>query len=131
LRCRENCRVRFTIRPSFRAIRTTIRYASATAISLEYYSPLDPGTVLAVQLQTGLCGMSCVRMARVTGARPEEGGYLIDCTLSPPLSREELEALLPPEKETRWQTWFLREAKAVRERWRQAGPPGIPGTAPA
>ena len=47
---------------------TTIRYASATAISLEFYSPLDPGTVLAVQLQTGLRGMSCIRTARVTGA---------------------------------------------------------------
>jgi hypothetical protein len=76
--------------------------------------------------------MSCVRTARVTGATPEAGGcYLIDCTLSPPLSREELEALLPPRKEARWETWFLREAKAVREPRRPGSSPGVSGVAPA
>jgi hypothetical protein len=95
LRCRDNNRARFTIRPSFRSIQTRIRYARATGIRFEHQTPLERGTVLALQLQTGLTGISCIRTARVVGAAPEGDGYLIDCILSPPFSQEELESLLP------------------------------------
>jgi hypothetical protein len=95
LPCRESNRARFTIRPSFRSIQTRIRYARTTGLRFEYQTPLDRGTVLALQLQTGMTGISCIRTARVVGVIPEGDGYLIDCTLSPPFSPEELESLLP------------------------------------
>ena len=56
---------------------------------------LRRSAVVALQLQTGMTGISCIRTARVVGATPEGDGYLIDCILSPPFSQEELESLPP------------------------------------
>jgi hypothetical protein len=95
LRCRDNNRARFTVRPSFRSIQTRIRYARPTGIRFEYQTPLERGTVLALQLQTGMTGISCIRTARVVDATPEGDGYLIDCTITPPFSANELDSLLP------------------------------------
>src|SRR5919201_3919493 len=70
LRCRDNNRARFTVRPSFRSIQTRIRYARATGIRFEHQTPLERGMVLALQLQTGVTGITCIRSARVVGAPP-------------------------------------------------------------
>ncbi len=89
--------VRLAIRPRFRSFKAYLRDVSASGIAFFLGSPLQPGTVLALQLKAGQPGTSLVRIARVVHATPREGRWLIGCRLSPPFSAAQLEKLWDPD----------------------------------
>jgi hypothetical protein len=125
-RCRENSVVYLAVRPSFHSFPALARDVSVGGLGLLLDRPLNPGTVLALQLRGGRPGTSVTRMARVVHVRrhlpvknppwvkkkrlfrgllafltPRSGNgtpdedciWLMGCSLSPPLSEDELEGL--------------------------------------
>jgi hypothetical protein len=86
--------VHLAVRPSFRAVRALVANVSAGGLGLTFGRPLDPGTVLAVQVRGRRLGVSLVRVARVIHATQANGNWRIGCTISPPFSPEELQSLL-------------------------------------
>src|SRR5579884_1492773 len=64
---RRKCRGRgfalFVIRPSLRCFRVPVRDASTYGISFLHDRPLEPGTILALQLGAGMPAASWVRTA--------------------------------------------------------------------
>jgi hypothetical protein len=68
-RCQKKKIVRFAIRPTFQNFEGVVRDVSTSGIGFLFDRPLEPGTVLAVQLKGGQPGVSMVRMARVVHIR--------------------------------------------------------------
>jgi len=66
---------------------------SPAGISFLYDAPLEPDTVVALQVRAGLPGLSRVRTARVIHATEQGGSWRIGCQVSPPFSERELESL--------------------------------------
>jgi hypothetical protein len=91
--CWEQTVIRVTVRPSFQPFPAQVRNVSARGIGFLHQDPLEPGAVLALQLRAGVAGTSCIRTGRVVHATPCGGEWLIGCTISPPFSPRELEAL--------------------------------------
>jgi hypothetical protein len=92
--CWEHTLIRVAVRPSFHPFPARVRDVFARGIGLLHQAPLEPGTVLALQLRAGVRGTSCIRTARVAHCAPYEEGWVVGCTVSPPFSEEELEGLL-------------------------------------
>jgi len=67
--CRPRTVVRLAVRPSFQSFPALVRDVSAGGIGFLLDRPLEPGTVLALQLRGGRPGTSVVRMARVVHLR--------------------------------------------------------------
>jgi hypothetical protein len=67
-----------------------VRNISANGIGLLLTHPLDPGTLIDVELRS-----RCIvrRVAKVMHSTKQEGGWLIGCTLDSPLSNHELQSL--------------------------------------
>lgn len=92
-RCRGKTFALFIIRPSLRCFRVSLWDASADGISFLHDTPLECGTLLALQLGAGMPGASWVRTAHVTHATAQAGKWLIGCRVRPPLSDLELDSL--------------------------------------
>jgi hypothetical protein len=68
---------------------------SAEGISFLAAGPLPPGSVLGLQLLSGVPSASRTRVARVARcAAGEEGRWEVGCEVSPPFSPEEVASLL-------------------------------------
>lgn len=68
-RCKAKNVVKFAVRPSFQNFSALVHDVSANGIAFIVNLPLEPGTVLAFQLQGGLQDMSVVRTAKVMHTR--------------------------------------------------------------
>jgi hypothetical protein len=89
--------VRFVVRPFFRAHRAALRDISATGAGLVLWLPLQPGTVLLLQLPGPGEGETHTRLARVCSVVPQAGlNYRVGCRFASPLSAAELAALTQP-----------------------------------
>jgi hypothetical protein len=80
-------------RPSLRPFRVLARDFSDGGLSFLHDSPLEVGSILALQLTVRQADTSLIRTARVIHATPAEGFWLIGCQVSPPFSAAELEGL--------------------------------------
>jgi PilZ domain len=79
------------VRPSFICRRAFVHNASEGGLGLVLQHPLEPGSVVALQLRRALHGVSRILSARVVHATPfPGGGWLIGCQLSSPLPPNEL-----------------------------------------
>ena len=101
-RCKRRPLVRLLARPSFKAFWASVREISVRGVRLVVDSPFDPGTVLAIQLQRKLSGLSGILTAQVRQLVPgeslgEDGRWLLDCSLSRSLTDDELYTLLDGE----------------------------------
>lgn len=67
--CRPRTVVRLAVRPNFHSFPALVHDVSAAGIGFLLDRPLEPGTVLALQLNGGRPGTSLVRMAHVVHAR--------------------------------------------------------------
>src|SRR5262245_46466326 len=67
--CRTARIVQLAVRPSFRSFPALVHDVSADGIGFLLDRPLDPGTVLALQLRSERPGTSVIRMARVVHVR--------------------------------------------------------------
>jgi hypothetical protein len=92
-RLRRYTFVRFIVRPHYQGYQVLLGDISPWGLSLLHHAPLEPGTVIALQVRGSLRGMSLVRTARVAHAVPYRGGWRIGCRVSPPFSEEELAGL--------------------------------------
>jgi hypothetical protein len=81
-------------RPSLRPFRAAARDFSERGLSFLHDSPLEAGSIFALQLTVRQADTSLVRTARVTHVTPMEDLWLIGCQVSPPFSAAELESLL-------------------------------------
>jgi hypothetical protein len=74
---------------------------AARGLSLLVQGPLQPGTVMAIQLQSQHLGVSGILSAQVKHVTPRSGdSWLIGCRLSRQLTRDELESLLRGTRES-------------------------------
>jgi hypothetical protein len=90
-RCGRSTTVRLLAKPSFRSYRASVHDVSRREIGLLIHRAFEPGTVLAIQLQTKNAGISGILSARVKQAIAQADGYwLLDCTLSRILTEEEV-----------------------------------------
>ena len=101
-RCGRKPLVRVLARPSFTALWAAVREISVRGIRLVVDNPFEPGTVLAIQLQRKLSGLSGILTAQVRQLIPgepagEAGRWLLDCSLSRSLTDDELYTLLDGE----------------------------------
>ena len=96
-RCHPAPVVRFVVRPFFRAHRAALRDVSATGAGLVLWLPLQPGTVLLLQLPGPGEGETHTRLARVCSVVPQAGlNYRVGCRFVSPLTAAELAALTQP-----------------------------------
>ncbi len=101
-RCGRRPLVRMLARPSFQALWASAREISVRGIRLVVDRPFEPGTVLAIQLQRKLSGLSGILTAQVQQLLPgesigEKGRWLLDCSLSRSLTDDEVYTLLDGE----------------------------------
>jgi hypothetical protein len=67
---------------------------SVRGLGLLFHRPLEPGSVLAVELRGRRHGISRILSVRVVhSTRQEDGNYRIGCSLNMDLSPDEMEAL--------------------------------------
>ncbi len=93
--CTRAPMVRVLARPSFQSFRAIVRDVSASGIGLVLTRCFEPGTLLAIQMQTSQAGFSGILTAQVKHATPQPGGlWLLGCSLSRNLSEEEVLALM-------------------------------------
>jgi hypothetical protein len=97
--CGRKPLVRVLARPSFQALWASAREISMRGIRLVVDRPFEPGTVLAIQLQRKLSGLSGILTAQVQQLLPgesvgEHGRWFLDCSLSRSLTDDELYTLL-------------------------------------
>lgn len=100
--CGRRPLVRVLARPSFTALWASAREISVRGIRLVVDNPFEPGTVLAIQLQRKLSGLSGILTAQVRQLIPgesvgEAGRWLLDCSLSRSLTDDEVYTLLDGE----------------------------------
>ena len=119
--CRPGTIVHLAVRPRFRSFPALVRDVSSCGLGLLLDRPLEIGTMMALQLCGGRPGTSMIRQAQVVHVRrhlpvknapwmkrkpllqsllslltPEAGEeyiWLIGCSLTPPLSPDELRSL--------------------------------------
>jgi hypothetical protein len=93
--CVRSTVVRLLARPSFQSFQASVYDVSIREIGLIVGRSFDPGTMLAVLLQTKNAGISGILSAKVREASPQSDGYwLLDCTLSRSLTDDEIFSLL-------------------------------------
>lgn len=97
--CGRRPLVRLLARPSFKAFWGAVREISVRGIRLSVDRPFSPGTLLAIQLQRKLAGLSGILTAQVLQMAPgetdgEKGRWLLDCSLSRSLTDDEVYTLL-------------------------------------
>jgi hypothetical protein len=101
--------VNFVIRPSFWPQRGVLRASSAFWLLLAVRSRLEPGTVIAVNLDDGTSDQARIELARVDRAEPLTGGcWLLACRWQKTACLE-----IAPEKTDRHEateppTWRIR-----------------------
>ena len=87
--------IRVLAKPSFQSDRAVIKEISRRNIGLVLARSFEPGTLLAIELQSRLTGVSGILTAKVRRVAPEPGGnWFLGCTLSRPLSDEALLELM-------------------------------------
>jgi hypothetical protein len=87
--------IRVLTRPSFVVREATVLDVSRGGIGLLMAERLEPGTVLALQLQAKHTGQSRILSARVVYANQQpDGSWRVGCALGALFSEEELESLL-------------------------------------
>ena len=83
--------VHFLVKPSFRCGRALLHSLAADSLSLLLPEEPEPGSVLLVQLRGRRRGATLMQLVKVRGStRSPDGSCLIDCTLAPPLTADEL-----------------------------------------
>jgi hypothetical protein len=94
-RCVRSTMVRLLARPSFQSYQASVHDVSLREMGLIVERSFDPGTILAVLLQTKNAGISGILSAQVRQAIAQSDGYwLLDCTLSRSLTDDEVFSLL-------------------------------------
>jgi hypothetical protein len=92
--------IRLLPRPSFQSFYAFLRDISIQGVGLIFTRPLEPGTLLAIELRKHMTGMSDILTAGVRHATPlEDGFWALGCQLSRPLTPEEGLALLHEDTE--------------------------------
>jgi hypothetical protein len=92
--------VRFIVRPTFRPRTAFVRDFSERGMSLLVEQALEPGMILAIQLQSRHLGVSGILSAQVRHVIRRNGdAWLVGCELSRQLTRDEVETLLRSERE--------------------------------
>src|SRR5262249_40016246 len=95
-RCQAAHMVRMLARPGFPSFKALVRDVSPQGLGLLLDRPLEPGTMLAIQLRG--CrqrGLSCVLTARVRHCTElAEGAWVVGCSLSRRLSQAQFAALM-------------------------------------
>jgi hypothetical protein len=87
--------VRYLVRPSFQSGRAFLRDLSRHGLALLVTRPLDPGTILFVQLRGSRRGVTHTQLARVVHITEQsECRWLVGCELTCPLSDEQLRLCL-------------------------------------
>jgi hypothetical protein len=87
--------VRYLVRPSFNCGRAFLRDLSHDGLALLVSQPLEPGTVLFVQLRGRRPGATHAQLARVVHVTPQAPGHwLVGCQLTSPLSDDQLRQTL-------------------------------------
>jgi PilZ domain len=75
----------------------TVQDISIGGVSVVLSRRFEPGTVLIVELQDGTGESACTQLARVSWVSGRRnGGWLLGCTWSRPLSAEDLQPLVRP-----------------------------------
>jgi hypothetical protein len=86
--------VRLLERPSFRCWMALVVDFSVRGLGLLFHRPLQPGSLLAVELKGRRHGLSRILAVRVVhSTRQEDGNYLIGCALNMDLNSDEIAAL--------------------------------------
>ena len=87
--------IRLLIRPDFLRCSAKVQNVSATGLAIVSNRFLEPGSVLAVQLQRKSMGVSGILSAKVVYSVAQcDGTWLCGCRLSRSLTDDELIALL-------------------------------------
>ncbi len=93
--CPRRLTIRILTRPSFQTRTAIIVDVSTRCIGILLQERLEPGTVLALQLQGRHTGHSRILSARVLSTNQEaDGNWYADCALSAGFSNEDLSGLL-------------------------------------
>jgi hypothetical protein len=87
--------IRILVRPSFQPYRANVRDISVLGLGIVCDRHLQPGAVIAIQLQRRHAGVSGILSASVAHSTPlSDGTWLCGCRLSRCLSDDELYSLL-------------------------------------
>jgi len=87
--------IRLLARPGLQRLTAIVRDVSLSGIGLELRHPMEPGTILVLELQGRHVGVSRIQSARVIHATPLNGDtWLIGCKLKFPFSDFDLSCLL-------------------------------------
>jgi hypothetical protein len=104
-KCDPPRRVRLIAKPSLQAHRALVRDFSVRGLGLLLDQPFEIGTLLAVQLQSRDVGLSGILTGKVRHATPQsDGNWLIGCSLSRPLTDDEIFTLLKGPRDPDWST---------------------------
>jgi PilZ domain len=89
--CSHQSPVRLLVLPGLPPVWGFTRDTSATGMGLLLSRPLEPGTVLTLELGQAVPGDAGTLSAQVVHATPfPKGGWLVGCQLSRPLRDDEL-----------------------------------------
>jgi hypothetical protein len=87
--------IRLLARPGLQRLKGVVRDVSTSGIGLELNQPLEPGTILVLELQGRHVGVSRIQSAVVMNASPLGGDtWLIGCKMKIPFSDFDLQCLL-------------------------------------
>jgi hypothetical protein len=87
--------IRVLVRPSFRRYSARVHNISTKGLGLVCDRFLEPGSVLAIQLQRRHAGVSGILSAKVVSSAAQcDGTWLCGCRLSRSLTDDEIFALL-------------------------------------
>ena len=94
--CHKFVPLTILVRPQMQKYQVEVVNAGIRGMAFLMDEPLNAGTVLALQRQIRIPGLSWIRSGKVTHATQRGEKWLIGCELTPPFSREELESLQKP-----------------------------------
>jgi len=93
--CKRRRPIRIVTRPSFLVRSAVVVDVSVCGLGLVLQERLEPGTIMAIQLQGRHAGISRILSGRIVHATPQtDGSWRIGCALSGRLSEGELQTLL-------------------------------------
>ncbi len=94
-RCSRQRYVRLVARPSLQSFQASVRDFSMRSLGILIDKPVEPGTVLAIQLRSAHAGLSCLLSGEVKHATPQaDGHWLLGCSLTRRLNDNEALALM-------------------------------------
>lgn len=92
--CLNQHKLTILVRPRMEKFQVLLREISVNEVLIHVHSPLEAGSVLAMQRIVPYPGTSWIRSGKVQEVlSQEDGSALVSCSMSPPFSKEELDAL--------------------------------------